>query len=96
MPFLSLAVGGFARDPWQAAIDYGIPNAFPYGPVMFYVMFVPRLLVAWAVPSDPGLVTWIHLLAARVPLLAADVAILMLLIYGLRTEAAKTVLLWWM
>ena len=96
VPFLSLAVGGFARDPWQAAIDYGIPNAFPYGPVMFYVMFVPRLLVAWAVPSDPGLVTWIHLLAARVPLLAADVAILMLLIYGLRTEAAKTVLLWWM
>lgn len=96
VPFLNLAVGGFAADPWQAAIDHGVPNAFPYGPVMFYIMLVPRLLVAWAVASDPALVTWLHLLAARLPLLAADLAILSLLIHGLKTEAARTLLLWWM
>ncbi|MBI4634967.1 MAG: hypothetical protein HY727_01330 [Candidatus Rokubacteria bacterium] len=96
VPFLNLAVGGFAADPWQAAIDHGISNAFPYGPVMFYLMLVPRLLVAWAVPADPALVTWIHLLAARLPLLGADLAILALLIHGLKTEAERTLLLWWM
>lgn len=95
VPFLNLAVSGPKLDPWQAAIDHGIPNAFPYGPVMFYLLLLPRMLVAWATPSDPMAATWVHLFAARIPLLAADAAILFLLVRGLKTDMARAMLLWW-
>lgn len=95
VPFLNLAVSGLKADPWQAAIDHGVPNAFPYGPIMFYLMLLPRMLVSWAVPADPMAATWVHLFAARIPLLAADVAILVLLVRGLKTDMARATLLWW-
>ncbi|HYE91896.1 MAG TPA: hypothetical protein VEA38_12785 [Terriglobales bacterium] len=95
VPFLTLAVGRPGESPWRLAAEAGIPNAFPYGPVMYYVMAAPRWIVAPLLGPDPRVVTSLHLLAARVPLLVADGAILWLLLRRLGTPARRTLLLWW-
>ena len=94
VPFLNLAAGG--SDPWRASFEQGIPDAFPYGPVMFYVMFLPRILLDPVLAGGAGTVTWLHLVAARLPLLAADLIILMLLIRSLKLDARRATLLWWL
>lgn len=95
IPFLNLYVVNPLGNPWQSAIEQDITNAFPYGPVMFYFMVIPRILFAWLIPSDALTVTWIHLLLARVPLLAADCIIFWILVKYLDTDARRVRLLWW-
>lgn len=95
VPFLNLAIGHAGTNPWQEAIDQGIPNAFPYGPVMFYIMAFPRWLFGWAMTGDSRAVTWIHLLVARLPLLLADISLLWLLVQGLKSDVLRTGVLWW-
>ncbi len=95
IPFLNLYISSPLKNPWQFAIEHGIPNAFPYGPVMFYIMVIPRVLFLWAIPSDPFAVTWVHLLLARIPLIIADGAILWMLVRFLETDERRARLLWW-
>lgn len=95
VPFLNIYVANPLVNPWQAAIDSGIPSAFPYGPVMFYVMVIPRILFSWAVPAGGFTVTWGHLFLARIPLLIADLAIFWMLIRFLNTDEHRARSLWW-
>lgn len=94
-PFLNLYASNPLSNPWQAAIEQGIPNAFPYGPVMFYLMAGPRLLFSWVLSSDVLSVTWGHLLIERVPLIIADVLILWILVKFFDTDSRRARLLWW-
>jgi uridine kinase len=62
---------------------------------MYYAMIWPRLLLAPVLPAAAGAVTPLHLLAARLPLLVADAAILWLLVRPLGVPLARTLVLWW-
>lgn len=95
IPFLNLYVANPLVSPWESAIEHGLPNAFPYGPVMFYLMVIPRILLSWVVPSGALSVTWLHLLLARFPLIIADGAILWMLVRCLETDERRARLLWW-
>lgn len=95
IPFLTLAVRHPGANPWQLAIEEGVLKAFPYGPVMYYAMVLPRWVLGWAIPWGVHDVTWRHLLAARLPLFAADLAVLALLIRSFGTPPRRTILLWW-
>ena len=94
IPFLNIYAASPFSNPWQSAIDNGIPNAFPYGPVMFYLMIIPRVLFSWMTSSDIFTVTWANLFLARMPLLVADVAIFWMLVRFLNTNERRARLLW--
>lgn len=79
VPFLNYYVGSHFANPWTHFVQLGRVNSFPYPPVMLYFLAVPRLLFAWALPSGTDVVTWGHLLVMRLPLLACDLAIAVML-----------------
>lgn len=95
VPFLNFAVLFPGDNPWQRALEAGLPKAFPYGPVMYVALVLPRWLLAWALPGGAFNVTWLHLLAARLPLLLADAAVWALLVRAFGAPARRTAWLWW-
>jgi len=78
-PFLSYTAESWFADPWAWFAERGHAAQFPYPPVMLYVMVLPRLLLGPLL--DPGVwtVTPLHLLVTRLPLLASDLALTLVL-----------------
>ncbi len=92
-PFLYDFVHGRFHDPWAASIARGEPLAFPYGPAM-----LGALSLSWAPALVAGFDPAGHLglLLLRLPLLAADVGILLLLVRWLRVHPDDAVRVWWL
>ncbi len=92
-PFLYDLVHGRFADPWAASLARGEPLAFPYGPAMAGILslsWLPALFTSFAPGGHLGL----YLL--RLPLLAADLAILWLLIRWLRLHVDDALRVWWL
>jgi uridine kinase/Gpi18-like mannosyltransferase len=79
VPFINYFVESHFANPWEHFAQLGRINSFPYPPVMLYVLAIPRILFGWLLPSGTDTVTWAHLLIMRLPLLACDVGIAVLL-----------------
>jgi uridine kinase len=92
-PFVHAFVSGGFGDPWAAALARGEPLSFPYGPAMLATFAVPFLPAA-VVPFDPAGHLALGLL--RVPVLAADLALCLLLLRWLRLPARDVLLTWWL
>ncbi len=92
-PFVYHFVHGRFANPWEASLARGEPLAFPYGPAMLGILSVPYLPAA-VVSFDPS--GHLSLLLLRLPLLAADVAICVLLVRWLRIHARDVVVLYWL
>ena len=75
VPFLNHFVDSGLKNPWAHAASLGRLNSFPYPPVMLFVMALPRALLGPMLRGGDDAVTPLHLLAMRLPLLGADVAI---------------------
>lgn len=92
-PFVYQFVHGHFHEPWTAFAARGEPLAFPYGPGMLGVLslsWLPALFVSFDPSSHVGL------LLLRVPLLAADLAILLFLMRWLRVHARDALLAYWL
>ena len=95
VPFVNYFVESHFSDPWAHFAQLGRLRAFPYPPVMLYVMALPRLLFSPFLASGTDLVTWRHLLIARLPLFLCDVLIALILIRWLPGRADRVVKYYW-
>jgi uridine kinase len=92
-PFVYEFVHGHFANPWDAFLARGEPMAFPYGPGMLVVLsfaWVPALFTSFDPSSHFGL------LLLRLPLLAADLTICLLLMRWLRIHARDVIVAYWL
>ncbi len=92
-PFVAEWVHHPLRDPWATFFARGEPLAFPYGPGMLAALAIPWLPTA-LFHVDPG--SPLGLLLLRLPLLAADLTICLLLQRWLRVHVRDVVLAYWL
>src|ERR1700690_3732971 len=95
IPFVNYFVGSHFSNPWVHAIAAGQVNAFPYPPVMLYLLAVPRVLFAFLLPSGAATVTWMHLLVMRLPLLTCDLAIALILLHWFPGRVQRVLKYYW-
>lgn len=90
-PFIKSAI---SHNFWQVYTNYYPikPNAFPYPPVMLYILALPRYLASF-IWSSTAQVTIVDLFFIKLPLLFADVIIMILLSRWLRN--VKDVINWY-
>jgi uridine kinase len=92
-PFLADFVRGHFADPWAQSVARGEPLAFPYGPLMAGILSLAWLpALAW--PFDPS--GHLGLLLLRLPLLAADLGVLVLLVRWLEVHVDDALRVWWL
>ncbi len=92
-PFVYEFVHGGFNDPWAVFWANGEPAAFPYGPSMLGLLslaWLPALFTSF----DPGGPLGLFLL--RLPLLFADLAILLMLMRWLKVHARDAVVTYWL
>lgn len=92
-PFVYEFVHGHFHEPWTSFAARGETLAFPYGPGMLGLLsisWLPALLVSFDPASHVGL------LLLRLPLLAADLAILLFLMRWLRVHARDALVAYWL
>ena len=92
-PFVYQFVHGHFADPWSAALAHGEPLAFPYGPGMLVILstsWLPALFTSFDPASHLGL------LLLRLPLLAADLVICLVLLRWARTHVHDVIVAYWM
>lgn len=96
-PFLHYFVGSHFSDPYQAFLSAGEPLAFPYGPGMLLLLTPPWLLslvAPAALAINPA--GWGGLLLLRLPSLAADIGICILIMRWLRQHATDVLAVYWL
>ena len=92
-PFVYAFVHGKFSDPWTPFLDKGEPLAFPYGPGMLgllSVSWLPALFTTFDPSSHFGL------FLLRVPLLIADLAVLLFLMRWLRVHSHDALVAYWL
>src|SRR5215467_1435443 len=95
IPFLNYFVQSHFSDPWTHFAELQRLRAFPYPPIMLYIMALPRVLFAPFLASGMDTVTWRHLLAYRTPLLLSDLLVALILIRWLPGRADRVLKYYW-
>ena len=95
IPFVNYFVESSFANPWQHFDALGRVRSFPYPPVMLYLLAVPRFLLDLILPAGVDVVTPLHLLAMRLPLLACDLAIASVLISWMPNRSRQILLFYW-
>jgi Gpi18-like mannosyltransferase len=78
-PFINWFVISHFQNPWQYFYQLDMLKMFPYPTVMLWIMAVPRLLFSPWLSDQWQSVTPLHLGVMRLPLLAADLALFLIL-----------------
>ena len=71
LPFLGEALEKFPSDPWRLTIEKGQRDAFPYHPVLLYVLGLFQIL-----PVSLGASIWIARIFLSIPSFLADLILL--------------------
>jgi uridine kinase len=95
VPFLNYFVESGFANPWAHFAELGRLNSFPYPPVMLYLLAVPRWLLGPFLPAGTDTVTGLHLLVLRLPLLAADLGVALLLLHWFPHRVRRILLFYW-
>jgi len=94
-PFLNYFVESGFANPWAYFAELGRLNSFPYPPIMLYVLAAPRWLFGILLPRGTDTVTGLHLLVMRLPLLAGDLAITLILLRWFPYRMGRVLLFYW-
>lgn len=95
IPFLKLfAITG--ENPYAHFAIFGIIDAFPYPSVMLFLMSVPGFLFLPFLETNIFNVTSLELLVFRLPILCADIVILIILARWLKGYERSILLLYWL
>ena len=95
VPFVNYFVESGFKDPWAHFSALGRFDSFPYPPVMLYVLALPRWLFGPLLATGTDTVTWAHLLVMRLPLLAADLGIALVLCHWYPGRSRRIVAFYW-
>jgi uridine kinase len=87
-------VSGF-QDPYAFFYKLGEFIVFPYPKVMLWFLAFPRWLMSPFLSADYSVVSNLHLFIYRLPLLLADIIILLVLTRWLKTKQEKVLLYYW-
>ncbi len=82
IPFFDSAVQNPLANPWASFA----PNYFPYGSVLYFILFLPKYIFYSLFESNALGLTWLSLCSLKIPLLLADFFLLSLL---LKTDFVK-------
>ncbi len=96
IPFVNYFVESGFADPWTYFFEQGRLNAFPYPPMMLYIMATPRFLFSAFLSAGVDTVTFGHVLVMRAPLLAADLGIALILVRWFPARVKRILLLYWL
>ena len=95
VPFVNYFVESHFSNPWVHFAASGQLNAFPYPPVMLYLLAIPRFLFGFLLPSGTNTVTWMHLLVMRLPLLTCDLAVAITLLHWFPGRVQRVLKYYW-
>jgi len=95
IPFVNYFVSSGFSDPWKHFFELGRTNAFPYPPVMLYVLSLPRLLFAPLLPGGVDVSGVAHFFVMRLPLLAFDFMIAMILLRWFPHRSSQVLKYYW-
>lgn len=87
-------VSGF-QNPYDFFYQLKELAIFPYGQVMLWLLALPRWLFSPFLSSDYDLVSNFHLFVYRLPILLADIAILLILTRWLKSHQRRALLYYW-
>ncbi len=91
-PFIKSAVSEGFWDVYSRTYT-SVPNAFPYPPIMLYVLALPRFIISLFVGTDNNAIHLIDLFVTRIPLLIADISLLAVLVKWLKKK--KKLIIWY-
>lgn len=94
IPFVDYYVSSGLQNPYLESLEQGRADAFPYPVVMLYILSIPRYLFSF-------LTSWSNLdgtvlLLSRIPLILADIGILLILSRFARTNITKILIYYWL
>ena len=94
-PFLNYFVESHFANPWDYFSSLTRLTSFPYPPIMLYLMAIPRCLFDPLLASGTETVTSGHLLVMRLPMVAADVGIALILARWFPHRVRRVLLYYW-
>lgn len=95
IPFVNQFVSSGLADPYQHWMEAGRPEMFPYPALMLYILALPRMLLGFLF-QDGAAVGWLDLLVMRLPLIVADLLLLIILNSWIRRQETKLLVLFWL
>lgn len=95
VPFAKYAIIT-SSDPYLFFFSLGIPEAFPYPSVMLFILALPGLLFPMLLSGEIFYHTHGELLLFHLPILVADIVILLVLSRWLRHHHKLLLLLYWL
>ncbi|MFI5361782.1 MAG: hypothetical protein ACHQ49_07410 [Elusimicrobiota bacterium] len=95
LPFVSYFVDSRFSDPWTEFLRRGVLDAFPYSTTMLLSLAIPTAPFAWLFGGAAALPRALALLLLRVPMLAADAAIYLILCGWFPNRRRAVLLLYW-
>lgn len=93
IPFVNTFVESGFDNPYRLFVEAGNSRAFPYPALMLYILAVPRTLLTFM--SDFGPFEFLTLFTYRLPILLADIVILVVFVRWLKTSMVKTLIFYW-
>src|SRR5690349_19994402 len=94
-PFGNYFISNGFSDPYQYFMETGGGNEFPYPSLMLWIFTLARAILWPLVPGQEGIFTIADSLIYRLPLLAADFVILVVLIRWLKGRTRQVLLFYW-
>ncbi len=95
IPFVNYFVESGGANPWAHFAALGETDKFPYPPIMLYVLAAPRWVISTLLPGGVDTISPGHLLVMRIPLLAADLGILVILVRWFPNRVRRVLVFYW-
>jgi uridine kinase len=95
-PFLNYYIGSAFSNPYQYFYELGKLDTFPYPTLMLWIMSSLRAVSQYFIAINTELVTSTDLFIYRLPLLIADLCILLVLLRWLKTQSKKVLIYYWL
>lgn len=95
-PFVNYYVESFFQNPYDFFVKNNQPDAFPYPPVMLWILSIPRIILSPFFTGDYNQVSHLSIFVYRIPVLLADIGILIILLRWLRKYSRQVLILYWL
>ena len=95
-PFANYFIESGFQDPYNYFIQNGKGIEFPYPPLMLWLFSVPRMLVWPLFPGSMDAFSAVDSLVYRIPLLLADITILLVLMRWLKNYTRQVLVWYWL
>lgn len=95
-PFVNYYVGSFFENPYDFFVKNQQPDAFPYPPVMLWILSIPRIIFSPFFTGDYQQASHLSIFVYRIPVLLADIGICIVLLRWLRKHTKQVLWLYWL